>query len=161
MADLRREYRVGVYVFSLDRIARHVEERAAEEWAYDLQNHIPISRGLAQRIDDWGIPFPTVIPNPYPPTLRPPIEPARYISSIPTIAVNPGMPCYPRRPVRILQHPLQPQFLRCESLKLCAPTHIPLHFNSNQQFCHTFMLQFAPNTPGYHSPPLQPTTSKQ
>ena len=62
MADPRREYRVGVYIFSLDRIPRHVEERAAEEWAYDLQNHIPISRGLAQRIDDWGIPFPTIIP---------------------------------------------------------------------------------------------------
>ena len=68
------------------------EERAAEERAYDLQNRIPISRGLAQRIDDWGIPFTTIIPHPYPPTLRPPTEPARYISSTPTIAVNAGMP---------------------------------------------------------------------
>ena len=64
MTDPRREYRVGVYIFSLDRIPRQVEERAAEEWAYDLQNHIPISPGLAQRIDDWGIPFPTSIPHP-------------------------------------------------------------------------------------------------
>ena len=105
MADPRREYRVEVYIFSIDRIPRHVEERAAEEWAYDLQKHIPISSGLAQRIDDWGIPFPTIITHLYPPTLRPPTEPARYISSTPTIAVNAGKPCITRKPARILTNP--------------------------------------------------------
>ena len=78
MADPRREFRVGCYIFSLDRIPQHIEEMAAEEWAYDLQNHIPIFRGLAQVSEGWRIPFPIIMPHPYPPTLRPPREPAQY-----------------------------------------------------------------------------------
>ena len=78
MADPRREFRVGVYIFSLDRIPRHIEEMAAEEWAYNLQNRIPNSRGLAQVIEGWRIPFPTIIPHPFPTTLRPPREPAQF-----------------------------------------------------------------------------------
>ena len=99
MTEPRREFGVGCYIVSRDRIPRQAEERAAEEWAYDLQNHIHISRGLAQRIDDWGIPFPTIIPPPYPATFRPPTEPARYIPTRPTIAVNAGAPFFMRKRV--------------------------------------------------------------
>ena len=121
MADRCREFRVGCYIFSLDRIPTH-EERAAEELAYDLQNHIPISSGWAQGIDDWGIPFPTIMPDPYPPTLRPPIEPAQYIG-MPTIAVKAGMPCFTRNPARILHQPLQPQILRSKSTQTLPHPH--------------------------------------
>ena len=128
MTDPRRYYRVGCYILSLDRIPRHEEERAAEEWAFDLQNHIPISRGLAQRINDWGIPFPTVIPSAYPSTLRPPTEPALYISSTPTIAVNAGLPCFKRNLARILHQRLQQQYQRCESTKTLSPHPHPPTF---------------------------------
>ena len=143
MADQRREFRVGVYIFSLNRIPRHVEERDTEEWAYDLQKHIPITRGLAQRIDDWGIPFPTIIPYPYPPTRRPPTEPARYIASTPTIALNAGMPCITPKTARILHQHLQTQYLRCES----HPTHIRQHFNFNHQSCLHSNNHFMPKPP--------------
>ena len=63
MADPRREFRIGCYIFSLDRIPRHIEEMTVEEWAYYLQNHIPISRGLAQVMEGWRIPFPTIMPH--------------------------------------------------------------------------------------------------
>ena len=78
MTESSREFLVGCYIFSLDRIPRYVEELTAE-WAYHLQNLIPISRGLAQRIDGWGIPFPSIIPQPYTTTLRPPTERGCYI----------------------------------------------------------------------------------
>ena len=55
---------MGVYIFSLDRIPRHIEEMAAEQWAYNLQHRIPNSRGLAQVIEGWRIPFPTIMPHP-------------------------------------------------------------------------------------------------
>ena len=90
MTDPRREFRVESYLFSLGRIPRNGEEREAEVWADDLQNRIPISHGLGQRKNDWGIPFPIIIPHPYPPTLRAPTEPARYIPTRPTIQVNAG-----------------------------------------------------------------------
>ena len=76
MTDPRREYRVGCYIFSLDNIPRYVENRAAEQWAHYVKNRIPISRGLAQNIDDWGIPFPTMVPHPYSQTLLHLREPA-------------------------------------------------------------------------------------
>ena len=123
MTDPRREFRVGCYIFSLDRITRHVEELAPEEWAYDLQNHSPISRGLGERSDDSGIPFLTIIPYPYPPTIRPPREPARYISTDISTQFNGGAPPL-MRSLRTLHQPLQPQALRSESSRPLG-LHIP------------------------------------
>ena len=125
MADRRREFRAGCYIFSLDRSPRQVEERAAEEWAFDQQNRIAISRGFAQRVDAWGIPFPTIIPNPYKPTLRPASEPSQYKFTRATIAVNAGAPFY-MWPMRTLHRHLQGLPLRTECTQTLRPhPHLP------------------------------------
>ena len=142
MADPRREFRVGCYIVSRDRIPRQVEERAAEEWEYDLQNHIRISRGSAQRIDDWGIPFPTIIPTSYPPTLRPPTEPARYIRTRPTIAVMPGLHSSCET--------------RCES---CDDPTKPNHSDPNQTKLSVPIARH--QLPPTFQPPLQPPIHRQ
>ena len=168
MADPRLEYRARCYI-SLDRLPRYVEERTAEEWAYDLQNNIPISRALAQRIDDWGIPFPTIIPHPYPPTLPTPRGPARYISTIQRTEFNAGAPHFMRR-VRTLHQPLQTQPLRSESTRSLhhhlpplpiqltvlyqAPLHPPIHAQAPSIIKH-----FHPAAPPPNSTPTPSTTS--
>ena len=50
MAESRRDFRVGCDILSLDRLTKHVDLRAAEDWVKDLLNVIAISRGLAERI---------------------------------------------------------------------------------------------------------------
>ena len=122
MADPRREFRVGCYIFSLDRIPRHIEEMAAEEWAYNLGNRIPISRGLAQLIERWRIPFPSIMPHPFPTTLRPPREPARFNPYGRNTPYNAGPPPFMRRRVH---QPLQPQPLRSDSTRPLRHTQPP------------------------------------
>ena len=122
MADPRRDVRLGCFIVSLDRIPSHFEEMAAEEWAYDLQNRIPISRRLAKRIEDWRIMFPASIPHTYPPTLRPPREPAQYIPTARTTPFNAGPPPFMRRAFYL---PLQRQPLRSESTRPLDLTQPP------------------------------------
>ena len=105
MTDPPREYRVVCYI-SLDRIPRHVEERAAEVWTYAPQNRIPISRGLAQSIEDWGIQFQTIITHPYTPTLLTPRPPAIYIQEHPKLIA--GAPPSPARRPRTEETPEPP-----------------------------------------------------
>ena len=50
MAESRRDFRVECDILSLERLPRHVDDRAAEDLVYDLQNRIAISRGLPECI---------------------------------------------------------------------------------------------------------------
>ena len=97
MTDPRSEFRVGCYIFSLHCIPRQGKE-----------NRIPISPELAQRIEEWGIQFPTNIAHPCPPTLPHPSEQARYISTIQSTEFNVGTPLFMRR-VGTLHKRLQSQ----------------------------------------------------
>ena len=138
MTDPRREFPVGCDIFSLVRIPRHFEEMAAEEWAYDVLNRIPISRGLAQVNKRWRIPFPTSMPLPYPPTLRPPREPAQYSPYARNTPYSAGPPPFLRRR---FHQPLQAQPLRYESIR-------PLRLT---QAAHAIQLQ-ASQLPPLHRP---------
>ena len=75
----------------------------------------------------------------------------------PPLQSIPGCPAFLGDRCESSTNPSNHNSLDANRPKLCAPAHIPLHFNSNHQFCHTFTLQFAPKTPSCpHSPPLQP-----
>ena len=160
MTDARRDFRVGCYIFSLDRIPRQVEE-----------NRIPICRGLAQRIEEWGILFSTIIPHPHPPTLSRPSEQARYISTIQSTEFNVGTPLFMRR-VGTVNQPLQSQPLRSQStsplrhsqlplthqisVSYQAPLHPQIHAQAPSILAH---FHRAPSAPNSTQPPITNSTN--